>query len=83
MALNKLARTSFGIELPNAYWRIENVSVTKTEMTFKMRVYNTPDLPAFGEEDHTAPYDIEGENPIKQAYLYLKSLPNFEQAKDC
>jgi hypothetical protein len=83
MAIKKFAKTSFGIELPNAYWRIENVSVTKTQMTFKLRVYNTPDLPAFGEEDHTAAYDIEGENPIKQAYLHLKSLPEFSTSKDC
>ena len=83
MAFKKLAKTSFGVELPNAYWRIELASVTKTQMQVKLRVYNTPDLPAFGEEDHTAPYDIEGENPIKQAYVYLKSLPEFADVIDC
>jgi hypothetical protein len=28
-------------------------------------------------------YDITGENPIKQAYLYLKTLPEFATATDC
>jgi hypothetical protein len=28
-------------------------------------------------------YDINGENPIKQVYIYLKSLPEFAGAVDC
>jgi hypothetical protein len=27
--------------------------------------------------------DMEGENPVKQAYLYLKTLPEFSDATDC
>ena len=29
------------------------------------------------------PYDLDGENPIKQAYEYIKTLPEFEGAEDC
>jgi hypothetical protein len=32
---------------------------------------------------HGCPYDIEGDNPIKQAYEHLKTLPEFEGAIDC
>jgi hypothetical protein len=28
-------------------------------------------------------YDITGNNPIAQAYMYLKTLPEFASAKDC
>jgi hypothetical protein len=28
------------------------------------------------------PYDLNGPNPIKQAYLYLKTLPEFADAVD-
>ena len=29
------------------------------------------------------PLDINGPNPIKQAYLHLKTLPEFANATDC
>ena len=29
------------------------------------------------------PLDLEGPNPIKQAYLHLKTLPEFSDAVDC
>jgi hypothetical protein len=28
-------------------------------------------------------YDIDGENPVRQAYLHLKTLPEFAGATDC
>jgi hypothetical protein len=28
-------------------------------------------------------HGLEGANPIKQAYLYLKTLPEFADAVDC
>ena len=39
--------------------------------------------PPFDSMEVTYPYDLEGPNPIKQAYLYLKSLPEFADAVDC
>lgn len=34
-------------------------------------------------EDFSFLLDLEGPNPIKQAYLHLKSLPEFADATDC
>jgi len=31
----------------------------------------------------TTNYDLDGENPIKQAYIHLKTLPEFADAVDC
>ncbi len=37
----------------------------------------------FSNKQYYAPYDLTGENPIKQGYIYLKSLPEFSTAQDC
>ena len=37
----------------------------------------------FNTKTYSCAYDINGENPIKQAYLYLKTLPEFASATDC
>ena len=34
----------------------------------------------FKTEQYTCPYDVAGDSPIKQAYRYLFSLPEFSQA---
>jgi hypothetical protein len=34
-------------------------------------------------QDHAFKLDLEGPNPIKQAYLHLKTLPEFSDAVDC
>lgn len=36
----------------------------------------------FPPEDYACPIDLEGPNPIKQAYLYLKTLPKYSNAVD-
>jgi hypothetical protein len=33
--------------------------------------------------DYVSAYDIDGDNPIAQAYLHLKTLPEFAGATDC
>jgi hypothetical protein len=35
-----------------------------------------------GERKISFPYNIDGDNPIKQAYLHLKTLPEFADATD-
>lgn len=83
MAIKRYAKTSFGIDVPQAYWRVEQVTVGKAEMQFLLRVYNDPSFAFFGEESRTAPYKIDGANPIEQAYEHLKTLPEFAGAIDC
>jgi hypothetical protein len=40
-------------------------------------------LPHFADLAVGCTYDINGENPIKQAYVYLKTTSEFANAKDC
>ncbi len=85
MALKKTTKTGWGIEVKAAYSRIENIIITaKDKITFHVRSYVSNEaVPFFTEDVFGCEYDINGENPIKQAYLYLKTLPEFSDATDC
>jgi hypothetical protein len=83
MALEKTIDTPFGLSVENAYHRVEGVVLNKISLQFKVRSYVSPKHPAFTETVHICPYDIDGENPIKQAYAHLKTTDQFADAKDC
>lgn len=77
--------TSFkGIQIPAAYASVMmlSISLDKTKIQFGLWFYVSPDGEQFNAETYTADYDINGLNPFKQAYNYLKALPQFENAID-
>jgi len=82
MALIKNIELPTGINVENAYLRVERVTITKTSMTFSLREYKEQDKPFFNEITFVDVYSIEGENPFKQAYEHLKTLPEFADATD-
>jgi hypothetical protein len=78
------AKTQFGtIEVPNCYVRVSNVDVSKVEGSARVVFLKTANGGILQEVYHTFSYDIEGPNPIKQAYQFLKTLPEFADAVDC
>jgi len=84
MALNKTTTSSQGFEAINAYHRVEGLClITNQKISFHVRTYKDKAFPAFANEGYSCAYDITGENPIKQAYLHLKTLPEFLNATDC
>lgn len=84
MALSKTVSTIYGFDVVNAYHRVEAISInSKDEIKFHVRSYTTPDKPFFAEQILNAPYIMDGQNPIKQAYIHLKNLPEFSGATDC
>ena len=84
MALNKSTTTLQGLEVIDAYHRVEELClVTKQTMTFHVRSYKNVAFLSFADNGYYCAYDINGENPIKQAYLHLKTLPEFATATDC
>ena len=84
MALKKSQNTSFGIVVQDAYHRIESLRlVNKEKMQFNVCAYADVNAAPFMSNMYTCVYDIKGENPIKQAYVYIKSLSEFEGAADC
>lgn len=89
MALQKNTKLkdNFGIEveIPNAYYRIEYTECSKKESKYSLSINivdNGETKPIHNIYDKFE-YNINGENPIKQAYLYLKTLPEFASAVDC
>ena len=85
MAIKKTVTTVFGIEVVDAYHRVEAVQISgKTEITYHIRSYKDKSgVPFFEEKVAQAPYDIAGSNPIAQAYDHAKSLPEFAGSVDC
>jgi len=84
MALSKTIETVHGFQALNAYHRVEAVSlISKEQISFHARSYTASDKPFFAEQVITAPYQLDGANPIKQAYNHLKTLPEFAGATDC
>lgn len=85
MALEKTVTTPQGFEALSAYHRVENITlVAKDAMSFVVRSYKQKSgVPAFAELQHTAKYDIQGINPIAQAYIAAKTLSEFADAIDC
>jgi len=84
MALAKTATTFHGFTASNAYHRVECTQVNKDTMTFQVRSYkDNSGLPHFADALFNCAYNVAGDNPIKQAYLYLKTLPEFAGAEDC
>jgi hypothetical protein len=86
MALQATTTTVYNLTATNAYHRVENVRLDKVSIAFSMVSYSehleTMPFP-FNTKTYSCVYDINGENPIKQAYLYLKTLPEFLNATDC
>lgn len=84
MALSKNIQTKSGIEIQEAYIRVESVSILeKTVLQFLLRFYKDKSKPSVDEVLMTCKYDIAGANPIEQAYVHVKSLAEFADAKDC
>lgn len=85
MALQMTVTTPHGFEATNAYHRVENVSLASKEtIRFDLRSYKSADnSAAFEAKTMLCAYDLNGENPIKQAYEYLKTLPEFSNAFNC
>jgi hypothetical protein len=77
------AKDNFGIEveIPNVYIKIETLDLNKISGKANLSYKNNSNLIKYNQIQFE--YNINGENPIKQAYLHLKTLPEFADAVDC
>lgn len=87
MALQKniTIKSNLGIETQfnNTYIKVARVECTKQENNFLIELKKDSNSDPYQLQYINASYDINGENPIKQAYLHLKTLPEFSDAIDC
>lgn len=84
MALKLTVTTPQGFEAIDAYHRVEAVKIVgKTSINFELCSHKAADHPvAFEVASRVCGYDLDGDNPIKQAYEHLKTLPEFAGAAD-
>jgi hypothetical protein len=84
MAIEKTVTTPHGIAVKNAYHRVEGLIIAgKDQIRFHVRSSVDGVLPHFSDTEYQCAYTLDGENPIKQAYEHLKTLPEFAGASDC
>lgn len=84
MALKKTTTTVHEFEAVDAYHKVGNLSlVGKTEINFTVYASKTPNSPPFWADSFTCAYDLNGNNPLAQAYVHLKTLPEFADAVSC
>ena len=71
-----------GLNLEGAYYRVWSFNGNKNTLSFEVELCVNDSNERLDSTTFNIDYDINGENPIKQAYLYLKTLPEFEGALD-
>jgi hypothetical protein len=83
MALTIDIELNNGVKVNNSYCRVERISLSKDRIDFFATYYVNADKPCFFHKQYGTPYNLDGSNPIKQAYEYLKRLAEFADATDC
>ncbi len=87
MALSKnlKIKTNIGIDVDvqNAYIKIVSVFGNKSEMTAELHICKAQGEEPLQRKTYAYTYQIDGSNPIKQGYEFLKTLADFSDAKDC
>ncbi len=86
MAFKKTINAPIGVQVQDAYHRVEFVMIDKSKkrIDFHLRNYKDANSASWiSDALHACEYDINGANPIAQAYVYLKTLPEFAGATDC
>jgi hypothetical protein len=71
------------VSINNCYIKVAVVTATKSTCTALVWFMSSQIGEQLEERPYFFSYDITGENPIKQAYEYLKTLPEFANATDC
>jgi hypothetical protein len=86
MALQQERSTidNFGINVTlNCYIKVIATNVTKQQSSMAVCFQDGPTGRVFFTEHIPFTISLDGPNPIRQAYLYLKTLPEFADAVDC
>ena len=83
MALQKTTETQFGVQVTDAYIRVDAVQIEQKNASAIVRFYKDQFSTHFRQIEIGFLYNLTGDNPIKQAYEHLKTLPEFSDATDC
>lgn len=67
----------------DCYIKVSAVNATKDESLASVAYMEGADGRLYFSETYKFQIDLEGGNPLKQAYEHLKTLPEFAGAVDC
>ncbi|WP_334028919.1 hypothetical protein [Burkholderia orbicola] len=72
-----------GVKIQNAYLRVWNIELSQTRITFGLGVFASAEsIDMIDSTRFDCDYDINGANPIAQAYAHVKSFPEYASAVD-
>lgn len=84
MAIKKTIDTIYGVTVVDAYIRVSDLRIiNKVTLAFNVCAYADSSKSAIQEAQVQCGYDLNGANPLEQAYTHLKTLPEFAGAVDC
>ena len=73
-----------GIQVQDAYLRVFQFEGNKEKMHIGLEFCKDASSERFDSLTiQNIPFDINGKNPIAQAYDYIKSQPEFADSQDC
>jgi len=72
-----------GLTIQNGYIKVASQYGTKESLNFHVDFCKSPSESALYSQTFVCGLNLNGSNPIKQAYLFLKTLPEFSDAVDC
>lgn len=67
----------------DAYIRVESVKIEREFGRAIVQTHKEKNGQVVAQNGYSFEYDLSGVNPISQAYVHLKSLPEFSGAVDC
>ena len=71
-----------GVSVPKSYVKILKFEGSQAGMTLHVAYHVAPSNPALEIRAFQMPLNLEGPNPFRQGYIYLKTLPEFQNATD-
>lgn len=87
MALQKsiTLKTNFDTDIafPTAYIKVRSVNMSKEFAQMNVDFHSDANGKVVNMKQYDFVATLEGNNPIKQAYLHLKTLPEFAGSVDC
>lgn len=74
-----------GIPVNQVYLTVElpTVALDKLSISFGVWLRSNPGQEQFEAMTYEAPYSLDAGDPFEQAYLHLKTLPEFQGCTDC
>lgn len=72
-----------GVQIPAAYVKVERVIADKATSLAEVSFSADSRQVSVFQKVYGFGLDLDGPNPIKQAYEHLKTLPEFADALDC